>query len=80
MEVCPEQCLKIVPLDAVESAPGLDEVVKDQLGCLPVSDASVIMKDETVCIRCALCADRCPTGALTMEEFHFEEKLKCQAG
>ena len=40
---------------------------------------SAIIKDETKCIRCALCAERCPTGAITMEAFHFEERLSCRA-
>ena len=40
---------------------------------MPPADASAILKDETICIRCALCAERCPTGAITMERFHFKE-------
>jgi len=28
---------------------------------------SVMLKDETRCIRCGLCAARCPTGAVMME-------------
>jgi formate dehydrogenase (NADP+) beta subunit len=34
---------------------------------------SAIIKDETLCIRCANCALRCPTGAITMERFSFSE-------
>jgi ferredoxin len=36
----------------------------DQLG-------AVMMKDETTCIRCAMCASRCPTAAILMKEFEF---------
>jgi ferredoxin len=31
----------------------------------------VMMKDETTCIRCAMCASRCPTAAILMKEFEF---------
>jgi NADPH-dependent glutamate synthase beta subunit-like oxidoreductase len=78
-EVCPQQCLKLVPLQWLKRDTMLLDVEDDQLGALPPDDASAIIKDETICIRCALCADRCPTGAITMEEFHFKEHLLCQA-
>ena len=29
------------------------------------------MKDETSCIRCAMCASRCPTHAILMKRFDF---------
>jgi ferredoxin len=37
--------------------------------------ASVIFKDESRCIQCGLCAKRCPTGTITMEEYHRESTL-----
>ena len=39
-----------------------------------LAENSAIIKDETLCIRCANCALRCPTGAITMERFAFTEK------
>ena len=33
------------------------------------ADAVVMVKDEDHCIRCGLCAERCPTHAMTMEHF-----------
>ena len=33
-----------------------------------------MMKDETTCIRCALCASRCPTHAITMQRFDFQRE------
>lgn len=79
VEVCPESCLKIVPVAALsDSREEIDAISMHQFG-ETLTDASAILKDETVCIRCALCADRCPTGAIVMEEFHFEESVLCQA-
>jgi ferredoxin len=31
------------------------------------NEVGAIIKDETKCIRCGLCAARCPTHAITME-------------
>ena len=40
----------------------------------PGSGDSAILKDEDRCIRCALCAQRCPTHAITMERFLFRQE------
>ena len=43
----------------------------------PRSGDSAILKDEDRCIRCALCAERCPTHAITMERFLFARSGPC---
>ena len=41
---------------------------------LPAGQASAIIKDEDKCIRCGLCAQRCPTHAITMEALEQQER------
>lgn len=79
VDVCPSLCLQIIGADGLPRENGLGELVDAQLGALPATEASAIIKDETICIRCALCAERCPTGAITMERFIFKEVPACPA-
>src|SRR5262249_10095737 len=76
--VCPTLCLKLVGADAL--AAGSTELAKLlalQFGeGADFAEHSAIIKDETLCIRCANCAYRCPTGAITMERFAFAETWK----
>lgn len=78
-EVCPELCLKIVPLEALQDCALSPAAFRSRLDEHSTAPASAILKDETICIRCALCAERCPTGAITMEAFRYEEKPLCLA-
>jgi NADPH-dependent glutamate synthase beta subunit-like oxidoreductase len=73
-DVCPTVCLKLVSYDRLEHPPEMESVVRD-LG-LDSSDLSAIIKDEERCIRCGLCAQRCPTTAITMEQFSFAKEWK----
>jgi NADPH-dependent glutamate synthase beta subunit-like oxidoreductase len=74
VDVCPTRCLKLVGLDEVARTAELDRLLQEEFG--PGADLaqhSAILKDEELCIRCANCAQRCPTGAITMERFSFTE-------
>ena len=85
-DVCPENCLKLVPLSQFKFAedakarlkaePASYEGTLQHLSAdeLPSAEGSVMVKDETICIRCGLCAERCPAHTITMEAFEvFEE-------
>lgn len=82
VDVCPCNCLKQVPVSklnldlgegnlraavdnfyGVDSA-GMDEDELDLMG-------TAMLKDEDLCIRCGLCAEKCPTQAVTMDVMNY---------
>jgi len=72
-DVCPEYCLKLVSIESLQGSPDYEQLLQNYFGDTPISDGGAIIKDETICIRCGLCAERCPVGAITMETFTFKE-------
>ncbi|HRH44064.1 MAG TPA: FAD-dependent oxidoreductase [Pyrinomonadaceae bacterium] len=85
VDVCPENLIKLVGLHQVRSDNKLMQLASDSLG-LKAEDLSgysdteleqlggLMLKDESTCIRCAMCASRCPTNAITMKKFEFSRE------
>jgi ferredoxin len=87
VSICPMSCYRLVRLDKIQGDQSLERLVDAKIK-IPLASfykaedkgeilqrATAMIKDETLCIRCGLCEKRCPTGAITMETFQFEEML-----
>lgn len=80
IDICPESCMELITVNRFE----IDEVLTEKLGNeydIVISGQSeskigaVMIKDEDLCIRCGLCAMRCPVGCITMEEYLVSETV-----
>ena len=78
VDVCPESLIRLVGLSQLVRDPSWLERATEEFGDISQytpeqldAIAAVMMKDETSCIRCALCASRCPTHAILMKHFDF---------
>ncbi len=82
VDVCPCNCLKQVPLSklnldagqgnlrlAVDNFYGVDSTAMDEDDLAQMGTA--MLKDEDLCIRCGLCAEKCPTQAVTMDVMNY---------
>ena len=82
VDVCPANCLMQVPISklnldagegnlrkAVDNNYGVDstEMTEDELDIM----GTAMLKDEDLCIRCGLCAEKCPTQAVTMDAMNY---------
>jgi NADPH-dependent glutamate synthase beta subunit-like oxidoreductase len=73
VDVCPTTCLKLAPLAWLASSPELGSAIRNALGDgVDLDTSTAILKDEDRCIRCALCAQRCPVDAIAMERIRFD--------
>jgi ferredoxin len=91
VDVCPSDCLHLVGLSQIATDPRLAALAQAQLGIEPEQLAAfepyeldalggAMLKDETACIRCTMCATRCPTHAFTMRRFAFHRELVVAEG
>jgi len=74
VDICPERCLELVPLEALDLPEEELAAARDLAGVGAGEQASAMIKDDTLCIRCGLCAIRCPTDAMTMEVLSYEQR------
>jgi NADPH-dependent glutamate synthase beta subunit-like oxidoreductase len=73
VDICPEYCLQFVPFGDLDLPDDQRAALSARAGSLDLPLAALI-KDDERCIRCGLCAVRCPTGAMTMERFNITER------
>jgi len=78
VDVCPVNCLKQVPLSQLNLDLGVGNLRLAVDNMYDINSSSLrdedldlmgtaMLKDEDMCIRCGLCAEKCPTQAVTMD-------------
>lgn len=73
VDVCPTNCLKLAPVSSLTGDEVATTIINNRLTDSPTATAMLL--DPTHCIRCGLCAARCPTEAVKMESFRFTEEV-----
>ena len=83
VDICPESCIDLVTVDRLEAEQVLATEVGEHYDVLIAGQngteiGSVMIKDEDICIRCGLCALRCPVGCITMEAYTVFSSMKIE--
>jgi len=75
VDVCPSYCLSMKTVDRVDGGDDLVMLAEMEFGSMEVAEAegSVMLFDPLKCIRCGMCAQKCPTGACKMSVNEFED-------
>jgi NADPH-dependent glutamate synthase beta subunit-like oxidoreductase len=79
-DICPESCIELVTSGRVDSDGPLAGEVSATYGIAIAGSSetgtgAVMIKDEDRCIRCGLCAMRCPVACITMEAYMASEPM-----
>jgi NADPH-dependent glutamate synthase beta subunit-like oxidoreductase len=80
VDICPEYCLAFVPFDSLALGAGDRAALAARAEAVDGLPLTAMVKDDERCIRCGLCAIRCPTGAMTMEKFSITERWTATDG
>ena len=83
VDICPENCIELVSLDRIDADETLTKDLQEEYNIVIKGEntsetGAIMIKDEDICIRCGLCAKRCPVGCITMEEYYASEALLVQ--
>jgi formate dehydrogenase (NADP+) beta subunit len=70
---CVRGALKLVHLDDLQGDERLEKVTRTLAGSASRGRTAII-KDDSRCASCGICALRCPGGAITMAEFTLQEE------
>ncbi len=78
VDICPEFCIDLVTLDRLDVNIDLAAELEERYDVTIRGQSedvigAVMIKDEDRCIRCGLCAMRCPVGCITMEAYAVTE-------
>lgn len=80
VDICPENCIDLVSLSRLEAGDDLVQELEQEYdvvvgGSSDEEVGAVMIKDEDRCIRCGLCAMRCPVGCISMQGYSVSEPL-----
>lgn len=72
VDVCPEECIDLQSLRkmAAQTVEALALLPNGAPASVFGRNGAALIKDETACIRCGLCARRCPASVITMQAFY----------
>ena len=82
VDICPENLIKLVGLHQLRYDQQMMTLASKTVG-VTIDDLAeysdeelkelggIMLKDESTCIRCGMCASRCPTHAIQMKKFEF---------
>ena len=77
VDVCPEDCIDLVSLLRIRPGEAAERPLRLADGtplALAGRPGAALIKDETSCIRCGLCARRCPVGCISMQGFYRSDE------